>query len=249
MESQKILLALVIKNKGDWNKVYHALQAKEYDDLGEEFVEETFNKYEGKFITILDKEYPNNLKQTFKPPFVLFYEGNINTLTDSNVKFAIGDNRSVKDSDLQIANSMLSNLPQDTTLILGGEGRLSKSSSNNPKIIVLGYNPTAYDKTLKEEIIKNGGVIISENPTEEKSMEMFATRNRIMSSLCNKTLILTPIARTSGINMLISTTLTQGKDVFVIPQTPNEEDNSVNNELIYQGAIPIFSFSLSDVLA
>jgi len=45
---------------------------------------EIFKKeYKNKYITILDKKYPSKLKAINKPPFVLFYKGDINLLLEN----------------------------------------------------------------------------------------------------------------------------------------------------------------------
>ena len=241
LENRKIILALAVKYNGEWNKVYESLTKKDFLNLDEKFVEETYEQFKGKFITILDKEYPEKLKQTFKPPFVLFYEGNIDVLTDTSTKLAISDNRSIESNDFSIAMDMLSGLPQNTTLILGGEGELSKSLLEKPVIMVLGYSPCAYNETLKNEIVNNGGLVISENPLKEKTTETLSNRYRIISSLCDKVLILTPVKKQSGISILIALALSQRKENRDIPQTPTLKDEFVNNELIYEGAIPIYN--------
>ena len=242
MESKKIILALAVKYQGEWEKIYNAMSTKEYQNLDEQFVEETYEQFKGRFITILDKEYPDNLKQVYKPPFVLFYEGNINVLNNENVKIAISDSRNLETSERDVAMSMLSNLPNKSILILGGEGELSKKETlSNTQIMVLGYNPSNCDNQLKQKVLGNGGVIISESPLNERNKDMLASRYRIMSGLCDKVFILTPVKKISGINMLVAIALTQGKDVMVIPQTPTPKDDSINNELIYQGAIPVYN--------
>jgi DNA processing protein len=37
-------------------------------------------KYEGKYISILDDNYPAGLKEISRAPFILYYEGNIDLL-------------------------------------------------------------------------------------------------------------------------------------------------------------------------
>lgn len=243
-KSTELLLALVVKYKGNWEKVYHSLQNKEFPD--EEFVNQVAKEYEGKYITILDTEYPENLKMSHKPPFVLFYEGNIKILKDKNYKrLALSDSKKVSIEDKQIAREILSNVP-DTALILGGEGELTDSivkEHNNPIIMVLAYSPNHYGYVgLKQKIIAQGGVIISEYPDNafiDLSTENFMYRYRIMSSLCYKTLVVNNIKQHSGTNTLVMWTLQQGKDVMVVPVSPLDKD-SVNNKLIYEGAIPVY---------
>lgn len=245
LKNEELLLALVVKNKGDWNKTYNDLTKKDFPD--EEYVEKVAKEYQGQYITILDNEYPEQLKQGLKPPFVLFYEGNIKALKDKNyTRLALSDSKHVSATDIQIAKEILSNVP-DTTLILGGEGQLTDDivkNTDNPIIIVLAYSPKQYGYVgLKQKVINQGGVIISEYPNNafiELSNEHFMNRYRIMSSLCDKVLIINNIKKTSGTNVLVMFALQQGKDIMVVPVSPLETE-SANNKLIYEGAIPVYN--------
>lgn len=74
----KILLYFSLKYHGNWDKIYKALELKEKIsplELGE--VEQ---KIKCNYITILDDEYPNTLRTSYKPPFVLFCKGNTKLL-------------------------------------------------------------------------------------------------------------------------------------------------------------------------
>ena len=73
-KARNILIALSLKHNGDWDKIYEDIQNKT-------LVEDTYTQQAENIknvITILDEEYPQQLKNSFKPPFVLFYKGNIN---------------------------------------------------------------------------------------------------------------------------------------------------------------------------
>jgi len=42
-------------------------------------------EYKGKYFTIVDKEYPNKLKMIDRPPFVIFYKGNLDLLNEKKI--------------------------------------------------------------------------------------------------------------------------------------------------------------------
>lgn len=77
MEARKILLALCLKYDNDWNRVRTALQNKE--ELTDEDLARV-DSFTGNYITILDENYPDRLKRKFKPPFLLYYDGDISLL-------------------------------------------------------------------------------------------------------------------------------------------------------------------------
>lgn len=69
LSAREILLYLTLKYKGDWDKIYNAIENKE--DIDYEDAERVLDEYPGEYITMVDKEYPALLKQCYKPPFVL----------------------------------------------------------------------------------------------------------------------------------------------------------------------------------
>lgn len=69
-----ILIFFHLKYKGDWDKIFKALEAKEPVSLKDK--EEVEAKYGDQYITLIDRLYPSVLKEVFKPPFVItFKEG------------------------------------------------------------------------------------------------------------------------------------------------------------------------------
>ena len=58
--------------KGDWNKTYSHISRKEKVDVAE--VNKRANKIKSSkdIITIIDDNYPEELKKVIKPPFVVF---------------------------------------------------------------------------------------------------------------------------------------------------------------------------------
>ena len=69
VKARDVLIALWKKNNKNWEDTYKALQKKDYDL--EEFEDTSDND---KYVTILDSEYPQVLKERYKPPFVLTKE-------------------------------------------------------------------------------------------------------------------------------------------------------------------------------
>lgn len=88
---EKILLYFSLKYNGDFYKVYDALKTKENIDINELIQLKRNLRY--KYITMIDRNYPEYLKRENRPPIVLFYEGNL----------------SLVDSGLPIKNEMLEN--------------------------------------------------------------------------------------------------------------------------------------------
>ena len=77
-----VLLYFAIKYDGNWEKIYNALCAKERAKESELKTYKSRN-YDN-WISLIDKEYPEEFKYVFKPPFVIFLDGNKTLLSQTN---------------------------------------------------------------------------------------------------------------------------------------------------------------------
>lgn len=78
LEARKLLLAYCLKYDNDWNRVYQAVSSRE--DLSDEDVARADN-FTGNYISIIEMDYPRRVKEVCaKPPFVLYYEGDVSLL-------------------------------------------------------------------------------------------------------------------------------------------------------------------------
>ena len=95
---------------------------------------------------------------------------------------------------------------------------------------------------LANEIISNGGAIISEYPCGTKPDKMnFPARNRIISGL-SKGIIVIEAKEKSGTLITVDFALEQGRDVFVVPGNINSINSVGTNDLIKQGAKMVTSY-------
>lgn len=95
---------------------------------------------------------------------------------------------------------------------------------------------------LVNEIIRNGGAIISEYPCGTKPDKMnFPARNRIISGL-SKGIIVIEAKEKSGTLITVDFALEQGRDVFVVPGNINSINSVGTNDLIKQGAKMVTSY-------
>lgn len=95
---------------------------------------------------------------------------------------------------------------------------------------------------LANEIIRNGGAIISEYPCGTKPDKMnFPARNRIISGI-SQGIIVIEAKEKSGTLITVDFALEQGRDVFVVPGNINSMNSFGTNDLIKQGAKMITSY-------
>ena len=114
MDSRTIVLALCLKYSNDWNDVYAAIRRK--DELSDFDILRAQN-FSGHFVCISDPEYPDLLRQKVKPPFVLYYEGDISLLSgvdEGRYVFLHGEN------DFNIPSDRICVVTDDNRLCIAG---------------------------------------------------------------------------------------------------------------------------------
>ena len=100
--------------------------------------------------------------------------------------------------------------------------------------------PTAHRK-LAEDIVKNGGALISEYPPGTPALPyQFLARNRIVSGISDA-VIVTEAAARSGTLATVAHALEQNREVFALPGNITSPMSAGPNRLIQQGAHPITS--------
>ena len=239
--SRNILVNLSLKYHGDWDKIYEAICKKEVFKT-EDFLSKKVD-YPGNFITILDEEYPPHLKNVCKPPFVLFYYGDISLLKYEDKCISVVGSRQCTEYGTMMTEKIVRDLC-DTHIIVSGlalgiDRIASETAINNggKTIVVL---PCGIDvcyplrhKDLYEKIKKNH-LVISEYPLDTNPEENnFRFRNRIVAAL-GKGLLVTEAYHSSGTLISVGFALMMSKDVMCVPY--HADENSECNRLINEGA-------------
>lgn len=98
------------------------------------------------------------------------------------------------------------------------------------------------NEKLAQEILKNGGAIITEYSLGTKpEKEHFPARNRIISGLSDGVLVVEAKEK-SGSLITADFAMEQGKDVFVVPGNINSLNSVGTNNLIKDGAILVSNY-------
>ena len=239
---ERVLVYLSIVYKGNWDKIYKAVLNKEYIDKN--IMEETLNNTHDKYVTLLSPNYPEILKYIFKPPFVLYYRGNIDLLKEK-IKIAVVGNRKNTEYGKETTEKICSQLvTRGNVVIVSGLAKGIDSiahktclKENGKTIAVLGNGldiiyPKENAELYKE--ISDKGLIISEYPfgtnPEKKN---FLERNRIIAGLSDG-VVVTEAKEVSGTMNTICHALESGKQIFCVPD--KLFNNSGCNKLIKEGA-------------
>lgn len=205
-------------------------------------------KYNIKFVSILDDEYPELLKQIFDPPLYLFYRGELSK-SDLRRTFSIVGTRktthygkiTTKKIAKQLANSGL-------TIVSGlahGIDSISHRAAlemNKKTIAVIATGcEQVYPKEnrdLAAQIIENGAIISEFRPGSVLDKWKFVQRNRIISGLSLGTLVVEG-SKKSGALLTADFAIGQNRDVFAIPGDIDKSQAEGPNFLIKNGAFMV----------
>jgi DNA processing protein len=180
-----------------------------------------------KTIKITDEEYPISLRNIYNPPQILYCIGNISLLKKQSI--AIVGCRKASDYGKKVAKIFSEGLSKNDLCIISGfasgidcEAHKGALYNIGKTIAVLGSGlDVIYPKeneSLYYEIVKNGGLIVSEFPLGTKPLSCnFPRRNRIISGLSNGVLVV-EAKRKSGTMITVDYALEQGKEVFCVPR-------------------------------
>lgn len=202
-------------------------------------------------VTYIDKRYPEKLKNIYQPPAVLYVLGNADILNDIIFTGMVGARRS--DSyGIRMAETIAAEIGQTGVgIISGGAIGIDAASHRGalrakaPTVAVLGSGlDKLYPKEnikLFQDIIENGGAVISEYPFGMEPLAgNFPRRNRIIAGL-STALVVVRAAKRSGSLITASQALNEGVTVFSVPGNIDDRLSGGTNELIRDGAIPLLS--------
>lgn len=216
-------------------------------------------------IPIMDKSYPQNLKQIYDAPISLYVKGNKEILKDKAIAIIGCREASVYGKKAakyfgynlsKIGINIISGLAKgvDSYSHIGNCQALFENSYSQNRtfphvnnlntcgkpIAVVGNGLDmvypSENKILEENIINLGGCVISEYPLGTKPNKMhFPARNRIISGM-SKGILVIEAKEKSGTLITVDFALEQGRDVYVVPGNINSINSVGTNDLIKQGA-------------
>ena len=254
MTAEDVIAAIAIKCEGDWDKTFVLMQ--EYHNADEEEkcrMDEDLEVYLDiatksgyKYTTIVSESYPDLLKKQYRPPFVLFYRGDISLLQHIGKNVAVVGSRECTDYGIEMTKKIVRVVAKEYVIVSGmakGIDAIAHQTAidvGGKTIAVLGggvdycYPPTNL-KLYKE--IKKNHLVISEYPGAiMPKPENFPRRNRIIAMLSRGTIVTEAYAK-SGTLTTVMFTLQCNRLLMCVPYLANV--NSECNRLIKQGAFMI----------
>ena len=217
----------------------------------------TFCAHQG--ITILpysDPAYPNRLRLLRDPPVLLYVKGKLPDI-DSKVSIAVVGTRRMSEYGRECAYRISYELGAAGAIVVSGmalgiDGVAACGAINGggSTVAVLGCGidilyPREHAK-LSEHIMANGAVVTEYPPGTPPAGQSFPRRNRIISGLCQGTLVIEADLK-SGAMITAKHASEQGRQIFAIPGNLGEENTAGTNLLIRDGAIVVIN--TEDILA
>ncbi|OKP83773.1 DNA-processing protein DprA [Paenibacillus sp. P32E] len=194
--------------------------------------------------TLLDEDYPERLKETPQPPWVLYYRGNLKLASCPSI--AMVGTRVPTAYGRKVGEMLASELSAAGFTVVSGLARgidsvcheaALGSKGGTVAVVATGldriYPPE--NRELERQISREG-LVLSEYPLGTKSHPgLFPQRNRIIAGLTLGTLVVEADAR-SGSLITADAALEAGRDVFAVPGPITSPKSRGALDLIKQGA-------------
>jgi len=198
-----------------------------------------------KLLTPLHKAYPKRLFAIPRKPLLLYCRGIIPALDDYCCIAAVGT-RDMSEYGRNNAYTLSFDMARAGVVIVSGMARgidgvchRGALDAGGFTVAVLGCGIDrvypAEHKRLYEEIARDGLIITEYKPGTPPEGRNFPVRNRIISGLCDGTLVV-ECSEQSGAMHTARHAMTQGRDLFALPGKVGEKNASGVNKLIADGA-------------
>ncbi len=205
-----------------------------------------------KLIKYDDDAYPATLKNLCDPPMVLYIKGGFPDFDNTPVISIVGP-RKVSEFGKKAAYSLGYRLARaGMTVVSGGAvgsdtyAHIGALKANGKTVLIMGcgfnVNYLEENHALRSHIEKCGCLISEYPPDTPITRFTFPVRNRLISALSLGTVVVEAGVR-SGALLTANHALEQGRDVFVIPGSPERAEYKGSNALLRDGAKPLLDAS------
>ncbi|KRK98095.1 DNA protecting protein DprA [Secundilactobacillus odoratitofui DSM 19909 = JCM 15043] len=207
------------------------------------------------FMTIFDDEYPLLLHESWLPPVVLFYQGNINLLRSSSFLGIVGTRRASPYAKQAIEQFLPAIIQRSMVIVSGlatGVDHLShqlalQNGGHTIGVIGTGLNLSYPASSQKlQQYMAQHELVLSEYPLDAAGRKHhFVERNRIIAGLSQSVVVIQAKAK-SGSLITANLALQNNRNVLAVPGRIDDELSTGCNQLIQAGAKPVLK--ASDIL-
>ncbi|TFE03510.1 DNA-processing protein DprA [Jeotgalibacillus sp. R-1-5s-1] len=200
------------------------------------------------FITIYDEIYPNQLREIYDAPALLYVKGDSGHLSSPAMLGVVG----ARKADEYSARALRQIIPELLSkgicivsgLAAGADGAAHVAALSGKTIGVMGSGFSHQYPSSNEALYKKmeqDQLILSEYPPYQKpARHHFPMRNRIIAGL-SKGIFVTQAALKSGSMITVDRALEEGRDIFALPGSVFHPLSAGTNFLIKSGAKPVVS--------
>ncbi len=195
--------------------------------------------------TLVDKNYPENLKKIDNPPYVIFVKGEIKT--QDELALAVVGTRRMTVYGREVTENLTQQLVASGLTIVSGLARgvdtvahqtALQNKGRTIAVLACGLDliyPPENDK-LAQQIVNGHGALVSEFPPGCQAVPgNFPARNRLISGLSLGTLVIEG-AQDSGSLITARHAVSQGREVFAVPGPITSQNSAGPLWLIKEGA-------------
>ncbi|WP_375103300.1 DNA-processing protein DprA [Paenibacillus sp. RS8] len=195
-------------------------------------------------VTVFDAGYPNLLKETVQPPWILYYRGRLELLSTPSV--AMVGTRVPTAYGRKVGEILAEELCTAGLTVVSGLARGIDSVCHEAALRrgggTIAVVATGLDRVYPpenkelERLISRDGLVLTEYPLGTKSHPgLFPQRNRIIAGLTYGTVVVEADSR-SGSLITADAALEAGRDVFAVPGPITSPKSRGALDLIKQGA-------------
>ena len=197
------------------------------------------------FLTPEDEAYPGRLLEIYDPPPVLWVRGNAAQLSRPGI--AVVGTRQPTPYGSGMAEMLSRDLARRGMVVMSGMARGVDTCAHKGALEAGGATVAVWgtgidviypkeNKKLAEQIVSQGGAIVSEFPLGTfPAPQNFPRRNRILSGLSIAVLVV-EAAENSGTRVTARCAAEQNRDLFAVPGNVTNKGSWTPNTLIKQGA-------------
>ena len=207
---------------------------------------------DAKLVTVLDDEYPANLRVVPSPPPFLFYRGELRR--DDARSVAVVGTRQASEEGRRRSALLAERLVADGVTVISGLAKgidaaahMSTLDAGGRTIAVVGTGILrTYPKehaALAEQIAGSGAIVSQFWPDAPPTKQSFPMRNAVMSGISQGTAVI-EAGSTSGAKMQARIALEQGKRAFLMASLVTREQWA--RDYLARGAIEVAS--VDDIL-
>ena len=197
-------------------------------------------------ISYADPRYPSRLRNIEDPPAVLYVLGELPSMEHRPAIGVVGT-RKMSEYGRKTAFAMANELALAGVVVVSGlalgidaVAACGALAAKGKTVAVLGCGvlvdyPKAHRK-LKHAILRSGAIVSEYPPNEPAVPRNFPTRNRIISGMCQGTLLVEGALK-SGSMITARLAIAQGRQLFAVPGKVGEVNSEGPNALIQEGAL------------